>query len=103
MDSELVMEPFWSVFPFFVKQNLVDAIEGIMSNTECLLKYCVQERIPVAVVVNKIDRLVLELKLPPADAYLKLKHMIDELNGIFKGFAAGIEEYEGFLVTNENC
>ena len=30
--------------------------------------------------VNKIDRLILELKLPPEDAYLKIKHCIDTIN-----------------------
>jgi U5 small nuclear ribonucleoprotein component len=32
--------------------------------------------------VNKVDRLILELKLPPADAYLKIKHTLEEINGI---------------------
>ena len=36
----------------------------------------------MVIFINKIDRLVLELKLPPADAYLKLKHTIEEVNTI---------------------
>ena len=28
-----------------------------------------------------MDRLVLELKLPPNDAYLKIKHILEEING----------------------
>jgi len=35
---------------------------------------------PMILVVNKIDRLVLELKLPPSDAYYKIRHTIDEFN-----------------------
>lgn len=31
---------------------------------------------------SQIDRLVLELKLPPSDAYFKLKHTIDEINSL---------------------
>ncbi|XP_039765866.1 116 kDa U5 small nuclear ribonucleoprotein component [Pararge aegeria] len=58
----------------------VDAAEGIMLNTERLLRHAVQERVPLTICVNKIDRLILELKLPPADAYYKLRHIIDELN-----------------------
>lgn len=58
----------------------VDAAEGIMLNTERLLRHAVQERVPLTVCINKIDRLILELKLPPADAYYKLRHIIDELN-----------------------
>ena len=36
----------------------------------------------MVIFINKIDRLVLELKLPPADAYLKIKHTIEEVNTI---------------------
>lgn len=31
-------------------------------------------------VLNKIDRLVLELKLPPEDAYLKLKGIVEKVS-----------------------
>ena len=53
-----------------------------MLNTERLLRHAVQERVPLTLCINKIDRLILELKLPPADAYYKLRHIIDELNSI---------------------
>lgn len=61
---------------------VVDAIEGVMIGTERMLKYLVSENIAITVFVNKIDRLILELKLPPADAYLKIKHTLEEINGI---------------------
>lgn len=60
----------------------VDAAEGVMLNTERLLKHAIQEKLAVTVCINKIDRLILELKLPPQDAYFKLKHIIDEVNGL---------------------
>ncbi len=34
--------------------------------------------------INKIDRLILELKLPPVDAYYKLRHIVDEINGLLR-------------------
>jgi translation elongation factor EF-G len=34
----------------------------------------------IVVVLNKLDRLVLELKLPLNDAYHKIKHTLDEIN-----------------------
>lgn len=34
--------------------------------------------------MNKIDRLMLELKLPPQDAYYKIKHIIDEVNSLLR-------------------
>lgn len=51
-----------------------------MLNTERLLKHAVQEKMAVTVCINKIDRLILELKLPPQDAYFKLKHIVEEIN-----------------------
>lgn len=35
-----------------------------------------------SVVVNKVDRLILELRLPPGDAYIKLKQTIEEVNTV---------------------
>lgn len=60
----------------------VDAAEGVMLNTERLLKHAVQEKLAITVCINKIDRLMLELKLPPQDAYYKLRHIVDEVNGL---------------------
>ncbi|CAG8607055.1 8109_t:CDS:10 [Paraglomus brasilianum] len=59
---------------------IVDAIEGVMANTERLIKHVIHERLSFVLVVNKVDRLILELKIPPNDAYFKLKHTIEEVN-----------------------
>jgi U5 small nuclear ribonucleoprotein component len=61
---------------------VVDAVEGVMLNTTRVIKQAAAQKIPVCLVINKIDRLVLELKLPPADAYFKLKHVIEEVNAV---------------------
>ena len=42
----------------------------------------------------QIDRLLLELKLPPVDAYYKLKHTLDEVNSLL-GWVGGGEEEKG--------
>ena len=34
--------------------------------------------------ITKIDRLVVELKLPPPDAFFKLRHVIDEVNSFVR-------------------
>lgn len=60
----------------------VDAAEGVSLNTERLVKHAVQERMAITLCINKIDRLILELKLPPQDAYYKLRHIIEEINGL---------------------
>ena len=51
-----------------------------MVNTEAIIRYALQEAIPITLVVNKIDRLILELRLPPMDAFYKIKHTIEEIN-----------------------
>lgn len=65
---------------------VVDVVEGVMINTERLLKHALQEGVSVSLVLNKMDRLVLELKLPPQDAYYKIKHLLDSLNQIVLDF-----------------
>uniref|UniRef100_A0A1I7WST7 Tr-type G domain-containing protein n=1 Tax=Heterorhabditis bacteriophora TaxID=37862 RepID=A0A1I7WST7_HETBA len=66
---------------------VVDAHEGVMMNTERSIRHAVQERLPITLCVNKIDRLILELKLPPADAYYKLRLVIDQVNGLLQTFS----------------
>ena len=51
-----------------------------MVNTEKIIKHALQEGVKITLVVNKIDRLILELRIKPVDAYYKIKHTIDEIN-----------------------
>jgi len=71
---------------------VVDVVEGVMVNTEQIIKYAVTENIPMALVLNKVDRLILELKLPPKDAYFKLKHTVEEVNTVIDSAAPGRSE-----------
>jgi 116 kDa U5 small nuclear ribonucleoprotein component len=57
--------------------------------TEKILQHAVREKLAVTLVINKIDRLVLELKLPPVDAYYKLMHTIEEVNNIISSASSG--------------
>jgi U5 small nuclear ribonucleoprotein component len=59
---------------------VVDAVEGIMLHTEMVIKEIISQGLPLVLVINKIDRLVLELKLPPDDMYHKLRNVIDSVN-----------------------
>ncbi|KMU91969.1 elongation factor 2 [Coccidioides immitis H538.4] len=63
---------------------VVDVVEGVQINTEQIIKYAVIEDLPLTLVVNKMDRLILELKLHPTDAYFKLKHVIEEVNTVIE-------------------
>ena len=37
----------------------------------------------------QVDRLITELKLPPADAYHKLRHTIEEVNALITTYSGG--------------
>lgn len=68
---------------------VVDVVEGVQINTEQIIKHAVLEDIPLTLVVNKMDRLMLELKLPPKDAYFKIKHVIEQVNTVIENTIPG--------------
>lgn len=59
---------------------VVDAVEGLNFRDRMVVDELLKRDIPFTLVINKIDRLILELRLPPADCYSKLNHIIHELN-----------------------
>ena len=61
---------------------VVDVIEGVMLGTDRLINYLVQQKISITLLINKLDRLICELKMPPADSYLKIRHTIEEVNSL---------------------
>ncbi|KAN0064841.1 hypothetical protein ACQY0O_001898 [Thecaphora frezii] len=61
---------------------VVDVVEGVMCNTEATIKYAIRQGLPIVLVLNKIDRLILELRLPPREAYFKIRHAIEEVNNV---------------------
>ena len=68
---------------------VVDAVEGVLMNTGKLVKHAIGEGLPIVLVVNKVDRLITELKLPPPDAYFKLAHIIQEVNQLIASHTPG--------------
>ncbi|KAK3117392.1 hypothetical protein LTR53_001306 [Teratosphaeriaceae sp. CCFEE 6253] len=68
---------------------VVDVVEGLQTTTELAIKHAVLSELPMVLLVNKMDRLILELKLPPQDAYFKLKHVVEEVNTFIEGVVPG--------------
>uniref|UniRef100_A0A7S4BS45 Tr-type G domain-containing protein n=2 Tax=Chrysotila carterae TaxID=13221 RepID=A0A7S4BS45_CHRCT len=68
---------------------VVDVVEGLMANGERLIQHAVQQGLTIMLCVNKIDRLVLELKLPPQDAYFKVRQVLEEVNSAVSAASAG--------------
>ena len=63
---------------------MVDAVDGVMVHTERILRQIVMQGLPFTLLINKMDRLVLEQKMPPSDAYHKLRHTIEEINAYLR-------------------
>ena len=80
---------------------VVDAVEGVMLVTEKAIKQACQEGLPICLLISKVDRLITELKVPPTDAYFKLRHTIDEVNSLIQlhsGNNAAFQVRQHFVV-----
>ncbi|AAS52561.1 AEL124Wp [Eremothecium gossypii ATCC 10895] len=64
---------------------VVDVVEGLSSVVESLIKRAERLGLPLIFVLNKIDRLLLELKLPVKDCSLKLHALVDKINAYTQG------------------
>ncbi len=66
---------------------LVDAVEGVMPQTETVLRQALKERVKPVLYINKVDRLINELKLTPQDMQTRLLKIIDGANVLIKKYA----------------
>ncbi|CAN6316439.1 unnamed protein product [Urochloa humidicola] len=62
---------------------LVDAVEGVHIQTHAALRQAFVERLRPCLVLNKIDRLITELCLTPAEAYTRLHRIVSDVNSIY--------------------
>lgn len=65
---------------------LVDAVEGVHIQTHAVLRQSWIEKLTPCLVLNKIDRLIYELKLSPVEAYTRLLRIVHEVNGIMSTY-----------------
>ncbi|XP_078441781.1 ribosomal protein S5/Elongation factor G/III/V family protein [Wolffia australiana] len=65
---------------------LVDAVEGVHIQTHAVLRQAWAEKLTPCLVLNKIDRLITELKLNPMEAYTRLQRIIHEVNSIISAY-----------------
>lgn len=86
---------------------LVDVVEGVSSQvwkyiyhskthdntdpsqTVSVLRQAWQDRLKPILVINKLDRLVTELKLSPVEAYQHLSQLVEQANAVMGSFFAG--------------
>lgn len=59
---------------------VLDLLEGFTKRDKKIVTQIIKRNIPFTVILNKFDRLILELRIPPRDFYLKVKYTLDEIN-----------------------
>lgn len=61
---------------------LVDVVEGVCPQTRAALRQAWAEKLKCLLVLNKLDRLILEKKMSPLNAYVHLSQILEQLNNI---------------------
>ena len=64
---------------------VVDAVEGTMPQTETVLRQALRENVKPILFVNKVDRLINELKVDSQEMQIRLGRVIDNVNKLIKG------------------
>ena len=80
---------------------VVDPVEGIMPQTETVLRQALKEKAKPVLFVNKVDRLLTELRLTPEQTFERLLKLINDINKLITRFAP--EEFaDKWQVSVEN-
>ena len=61
---------------------VVDVVEGVQPQTKVVLKQAWDEGIKPVLVLNKVDRLVLEMRLDTVSAYQRLREVLEQVNAL---------------------
>lgn len=58
---------------------VVDVVEGVCPQTQAVLYQAYIEKMSMILFLNKIDRLVCELKMNPLDAYHRMSNIVGQV------------------------
>ena len=61
---------------------LIDVAEGICPQTHAVLRQASIENLKLILVLNKLDRLIVELKMTPMEAYNHMLSILEQFNAI---------------------
>lgn len=59
---------------------LIDVKEGVKPQTEAVIALAVKEKLPIILVLNKIDRLIMELASSPREIHKRILKVLDNVN-----------------------
>jgi elongation factor 2 len=77
---------------------LVCGVESIMPQTETVFRQALRERVKPVLFINKIDRLIKELKLGPEAMQERFKKIIDDVNILIQKYAE--DKYKNKWLVN---
>lgn len=80
---------------------LACASEGVMPQTETVLRQALKERVKPVLFINKVDRLIKELKLTPEKMQERFINIINNVNKMIRNIAPG-EYGEKYQVNVQN-
>jgi len=72
---------------------VVDVVEGVMPQTETVIRQALKEYVKPVLFLNKVDRLVNELKVTPEDMQKRFIEVINEVNVVINKYCP--EEFTG--------
>ncbi|KAK2197655.1 bifunctional EF-G domain III-V-like/P-loop containing nucleoside triphosphate hydrolase/Translation protein [Babesia duncani] len=61
---------------------IVDVVEGICPQTKAVLRQAWHEGVKSILVMNKIDRLIVDLHMTPSEAYKRLRDLVEQANAL---------------------
>ena len=80
---------------------VVDAVEGPMTQTETVLMQALRERVKPLLYINKVDRLIKEIKLTPQEIQNKFAKILARVNRLIEKYAPP-EHKKDWQVTVED-
>ncbi|HDN73897.1 MAG TPA: elongation factor EF-2, partial [Archaeoglobus sp.] len=79
---------------------VVDAVEGVMPQTETVLRQALREHVKPVLFINKVDRLINELELSPQQMQDRLIKVITEVNKLIRAMKP--EKYKDWMLKVED-
>ena len=63
---------------------VVDVVEGVCPQTQVVLQQAWVEGIKPCLILNKVDRLITQLKFSPTEAYYHLQQILEQVEFTFR-------------------
>ncbi|VDO61814.1 unnamed protein product [Heligmosomoides polygyrus] len=82
---------------------LVDVVEGVCSQTQALLRQAISHGQTVILVINKLDRLRVELKMEAVEAYTHITRLIEAVNSCVSQVIQGLVLESDTAESIEQC